>query len=190
MLAQATTRTVENIAGGIFDNAFSSGTGGDAKYLCDTQHPRIDGGTVQSNAVTTPLTEAALTTAFTTMRKTLDDKGQKVLIQPDTLVIPPDLEFTASVLLKSLGRTGTNYNEINPISGALKTKVWNYLDGSTTAWFVLDSGVHQLNFFWRVKPEFTQDTSFETDVAKYKAYCRFSVGFSGWRGVYGSTGTS
>lgn len=43
-LATAAVRTVENTAGNIFDNAFSSGTGGDAKYLCDTQHPRLDGG--------------------------------------------------------------------------------------------------------------------------------------------------
>jgi len=190
LLAQAATRTVENISGNILDNAFSSGTGGDGKYLCDTQHPRIDGGTVQSNAATAVLAETGLKNALLAMRKTVDDKGQKVLIQPDTLVIPPDQEFTANVLLKSMGRTGTNYNEINPVSGALKIKVWNYLDGSTTQWFVLDSGVHQLNFFWRVKPEFTQDTSFETEVAKYKVYCRFSVGFSGWRGLYGSTGTS
>ena len=189
-LAQAATRTVENTAGNVFDNAFASGTGGDAKYLCDTQHPRTDGGTVQSNAATAVLAEGGLFAGLLAMRKTLDDKGQKVLVQPNTLLIPPDQGNTARVLLQSTGRTGTNYNEINPVSGALKIVEWDYLDGSTTQWFILDSGVHELNFFWRVKPEFTNDTSFETDVAKYKAYCRYSVGFSDWRGVYGSTGTS
>jgi phage major head subunit gpT-like protein len=190
MLAQASVRTVENTAGNIFDNAFSSGTGGDGKYLCDTQHPRIDGGTVISNAATATLAETGLANAILAMRKTVDDKGQKVLVQPDTLLVPPDQERTARVLLESQGRTGTNYNEINPIQGRLKLKVWDYLDGSTTQWFVIDSGIHQLNFFWRVRPEFSQDTSFETDVALYKVYCRYSVGFSAWRGIYGSTGTS
>jgi hypothetical protein len=123
------------------------------------------------------------------MRKTLDDKGQKVLVQPDTLLVSPDQEKEAHVLLDSMGRTGTNYNEVNPYQGRLKIMVWDYLD-NTQNWFVLDSGIHKVNFFWRVKPEFSQDTSFETDVALYKVYCRYSVGWSDWRGVYGSTGTS
>ena len=189
MLAQATARTVENTAGNIMDNAFSSGTGGDSKYLCDTQHPRIDGGAVQSNASETALGETGLANAILAMRKTLDDKGQKVLVQPDTLLVSPDQERTARVLLESQGRTGTNYNEINPVQGRLKLKVWDYMD-NTQNWFVLDSGIQQLNFFWRVRPEFSQDTSFETDVALYKVYCRYSLGWSAWRGIYGSTGTN
>ena len=96
--------------------------------------------------------------------------------------------MTANVLMKSTGRTGTNYNEINPYQGRLNIMVWDYLD-NTQAWFILDSGLHQLNFFWRVKPEFAQDESFDTDAALYKTRCRFSVGFSDWRGVWGSTGT-
>lgn len=188
-LATAAVRTVENTTGNIFDNAFSSGTGGDAKYLCDTQHPRVDGGTVQSNAGTAVLAEAGLRTAILAMRKTLDDKGQRVLVRPDTLLISPDQENTARVLLESQGRTGTNYNEINPVQGRLQLKVWDYMD-NTQNYFVLDSGIHQLNFFWRIRPEFSQDEVFDTDVAKYKAYCRFSVGWSDWRGIYGSTGTS
>lgn len=188
-LASATTRTVENTCGNIFDNAFSSGTGGDGKYLCDTQHTRTDGGAVISNAATAVLAETGLEAGLVAMRKTLDDKGQKILVQPDTLLVSPDQEKEAHVLLDSMGRTGTNYNEVNPYKGRLKIMVWDYLD-STQNWFILDSGLHQLNFFWRVKPEFGQDESFDTDVALYKVRCRYSVGWSDWRGVYGSTGTS
>lgn len=187
-LASATTRTVENTAGNIFDNAFDSGLGGDGKYLCDPSHPRSDGGIAQSNADDGALNETELEKTLLAMRKTLDDKGQKILIQPDTLLVSPDLEKEAHVILDSMGRTGTNYNEVNPYKGRLNIKVWDYMD-DTQAWFVLDSGIQSLNFFWRDRPEFSQDESFDTDVALYKVRCRYSVGWSDWRGLYGKTGT-
>lgn len=187
-LAATTNRTVETIAADIFDNAFTSGTGGDGKYLCATDHPLTGGGTAIDNSHTYGFNETYLETALVAMRKTNDDKAQKILIRPDTLLVPPDLEKEANIMMKSTGRTGTNYNEINPFQGRLNIVVWDYLD-LTQAWFVLDSGLHQLNFFWRVRPEFAQDESFDTDTALYKTRCRFSVGFSDWRGVWGSTGT-
>jgi len=187
-LATATSRTVETICGNIFDNSFDSGTGGDSTYLSSATHPRTDGGTAISNTHTYGLTEAYLESALIAMRGTLDDKGQHILVRPDTLLIPKELEKEATVLLQSVGRTATNYNEINPYQGRLNLVVWDYLD-LTQAWYVLDSGLHQLNFFWRIQPEFTQDESFDTDAALYKTRCRFSVGWSDWRGVWGSTGT-
>ena len=187
-LAAATNRTVEGLGAGIFNNAFTSGTGGDAAYLCADSHPRKDGGTAQDNKNTYGISESYLNAAYVAMSKTLDDKGQRILIRPDTLLIPPDLESTARILMESQGRTATNYNEINPYQGKFKIVTWNYIT-LTQAWFLLDSGVHQLNWFWRVRPEFAQDESFDTDAALYKVRMRCSVGFSDWRGVYGSTGT-
>jgi len=187
-LASATNRTVETICGNIFDNAFTSGTGGDGKYLCATDHPLTNGGTALDNSHTYGFNETYLETALLSMRATTDDKGQKILVRPDTLLVPPSLEKEANIMMKSTGRTSTNYNEINPYQGRLNIMVWDYID-NTQAWFILDSGLHQLNFFWRVKPEFAQDESFDTDAALYKTRCRFSVGFSDWRGVWGSTGT-
>jgi len=188
-LASATTRTVETITADIFDNSFTSGTGGDGSYLCVTNHARTDGGTAQDNSETHAISETYLETALVAMRSTLDDKGQKILVRPDTLLVPPALEKEAFVLMQSTGRTGTNYNEINPYQGRLKVIIWDYL-ASTTAYWIIDSGLHQLNFFWRVRPEFSQDESFDTDAALYKTRCRFSVGWSDWRGVWGSTGTA
>jgi len=187
-LASAVNRTVETLSGNIFDDAFTSGTGGDGSYLCATDHTPVNGGTDQDNSHTYGLTETYLESCLVKMRGTLDDKGQKILVRPDTLLVTKELEKEAIVLLQSSGRTATNYNEINPYMGRLNLLVWDYLD-QTQAWFVLDSGIHQLNFFWRVRPEFAQDESFDTDAALYKTRCRFSVGFSDWRGVWGSTGT-
>ena len=88
-------------------------------------------------------------------------------------------------------RSGTADNDINVDKG-LSVVDWDYIGavagGSDTAWFLLDSSLHELNWFWRVRPEFKQDHSFETDMALFKARTRFSVGFSDWRGVWGSAG--
>ena len=127
------------------------------------------------------------------MRATLDDKGQLQLVKPDTLLVPPALEKEASILLKSTGRTGTANNDVNPYQGALKLVVWDYLGsaagGSDTAWFVIDSNIHKLNFFNRSNrglegPEY----DFDTKTAKWSIVVRASVGWSDWRGVWGSLG--
>ena len=44
----------------------------------------------------------------------------------DTLVVPPDLEYTASVLLKTTASPGTDFNDINVLSGRLKIVVWDF----------------------------------------------------------------
>ena len=188
-LAKSCRRTAEFLAAQVLNNAFSSGTGGDAKYLCSTLHPRADGGTAQSNASSTgiTLTEANLNTALLAMRGQLDDKGMKIAVKADTIVVPPALEKTAQILTNSKLRPGTADNDFNYYEGLLKVISWDWLT-SSTAWFLLDSSEHELNWFWRVQPEFKQDNSFDTGMALYKSRMRCSRGWSDWRGVWGSAG--
>jgi len=188
-LARACRRTAENIAATVFNNAFSSGTGGDAKYLASVSHPRADGGTAQSNASGSgiTLTEANLNTALLAMRGQLDDKGMKIGMKADTIIVPPALEKTANIILNSTQRSGTADNDANYFKGLLKVISWDWLS-SSTAWFLLDSSQHELNWFWRIKPEFKQDNSFDTGMALFKARMRNSVGWSDWRGLWASKG--
>ena len=60
--------------------------------------------------------------------------------------------------------------------------------GNDKCWFLQDGNRHELNFFWRVKPEFKNEEDFDTFVSKYRGYMRYSLGFSDWRGMVGSTG--
>ena len=188
-LAKSCRRTAEYLAALVLNNAFSSGTGGDGKYLCSTLHPRADGGTAQSNASATgiTLTEANLNTALLAMRGQLDDKGMKIAVKADTIIVPPALEKTAQILTNSKFRPGTADNDFNYYEGLLKVISWDWLT-STTCWFLIDSSEHELNWFWRVSPEFKQDNSFDTGMALYKARFRASKGWSDWRGVWGSAG--
>lgn len=189
-LARSARRTAEYYAATVFNNAFSTSyLGGDGKPLASTSHPRSDGGTAQSNASATGiiLNDDNLETAMLAMRSQLDDKGMKIQARPDTLLVSPALEREARILVESTGRTDSADNDINTYKGKLNVKVWDYLT-SDTAWFLIDSGLHELNWFWRVRPEFSQDTSFDTGMALYKVRARFSKGWSDWRGVWGSKG--
>lgn len=190
-LARSCRRTAEYLAAQVFNNGFSSGTGGDAHYLFSVDHPRADGGTAQSNAngdgVT--LTETNLNTGLLAMRGQLDDKGMKIGVKADTLLVPPDLEKTAQILTNSQLRPGTADNDFNYYQGLLKVISWDWISTSTY-WFLIDSNVHQLEWFWRIRPEFKQDNSFDTGMALFKARMRCSQGWSDWRGVWGSKGDS
>jgi len=196
-LAVSASRTVETQAAKTLINAFSgSYLGGDGKALCASDHPRSDGGTAQDNATVAVLAESALKELSLLMRGTLDDKGQLVLVSPNRLIVPPALEDTAKVLLQSTGRpynaTTIFTNDINPYKDKYELLVWDYLSaaagGSDTAWYLQDTALHELNFFWRKRPVFEQDNSFTTDEALFKGKMRFSNGWSDWRGFGGSTG--
>lgn len=199
-LARAKQRSREQTGADIFNHGFTAGgggvaefTAGDAVALFSTSHPRTDGGDDQSNYTTSDLAEDSLEVALVTMRATLDNKGQLVVVQPDTIIVPPAMDKEASILLDSTGRVGTGNNDVNPYQGRLKVMVWDYLGsaagGSDTAWFVLDSSLHSLNWFDRSDrgiegPEY----DFDTKTAKWSVVCRYSAGFSDWRGAYGSKG--
>lgn len=199
-LARAKTRTQESTASDILNYGFTAGGGGKASFtsgdslaLFSAAHTRTDGGAVQSNYSTADLAEDSLEVALVTMRATLDDKGQLVMVSPDTLVVAPALEKEARILLDSQQRTGTANNDINPYNGRLKLVVWDYLGsaagGSDTAWFVLDSSLHKLNYFNREDGSIEgPNYDFDTKSAKWSVLARFSVGFSDWRGTYGSKG--
>ncbi len=199
-LARAKVRTEEQMMADVFNYAFTAGggglstfTSGDALALFSTAHTREDGGATQGNYTTADLNEASLEAALVAIRTGLDHKGQLYMARGDTLVVAPALEKEARILLDSAQRVGTANNDVNPYQGRLKLVVWDFLGsaagGSDTAWFVLDSSLHQLNFFKRSDrglegPEW----DFDTKTAKWSVDVRHSVGFSSWRGIYGSKG--
>jgi Mu-like prophage major head subunit gpT len=199
-LADAKIRTQEQFSADILNFGFTTGGGGSAPFtgpdslgLFSTAHTREDSGATQSNSITSDLSEDSIENALVTMRATLDGKGQLMLVQPGTLLVPPALEKEARILMDSMQRTGTTNNDINPYKGRLDVVVWDYLGstagGSDTAWFIYDRAVHQLNWFNRSDrglegPEW----DFDTKTAKWSVVCRWSAGWSNWRGIYGSKG--
>jgi phage major head subunit gpT-like protein len=206
-LARAARATVETQAASVLNNAFSSSYNGfDSKPLIATDHVRLDGGSLSNRLATTygagaadgALSDRNLKAALVQARAQVDDRGILIQCQPSVLIVPPALEYTARTLvggqnLSVLG-TGvlsggtsdatTNKNTLP----AFKIVVMDYLT-SATAWFIIDPTVAQLNFFWRKKLEFKNMEDFDTMQAKYRAYMRFSAGWSDYRGLVGSAGT-
>lgn len=190
-LARSANYTVEQVCANIFNNAFTSGTGGDGKYLCATDHPRADGGTAIANRPTThaDLSISSLQAAWQRMMMMVDDRGLICPIQPKMIITHPAGRWAAEEILNSNQKPYTADNEINVMKNkGLITFDWAYLTDED-AWFLLaDKSNHELHFFWREKMNDKQDTDFDTDDLKFKVNMRFSVGWTDFRGVDGSAG--
>ena len=167
----------------------------DGKALFSNAHPLLDkvGGTV-SNLATGVLNDANLKTALKLMREQVDEAGNLIQLRATKLIVPPALEDTAIRLLKSEQLTGGNDNDTNAFlkNHGIEIVVMDYLGtasgGSDTHWFLQDGSRHEMNFFWRKKPEFKWAEDFDTFVAKYRGYMRYSYGVSDFRGIIGSKG--
>ena len=190
-LGRSARRTQETSAAGVFNNAFTSTVlGGDAQELVSTTHPRSDAGTAQSNASSTgiTLTESNLETARIAARQQLDDRGLIIQVMPDMIVVPVDLEKTAEILVGSSARPGTADNDLNFYRNKFQVVAWEYITTNNTVWFLLDKSQHKINWFWRIRNQFKEDSAFDTGALLFKSRMRYSVGFSDWRGVWGSKG--
>ena len=185
-LARAGRYKVEMDAISLLTKGFSE-AGYDGKPLFATDHPLLKGDGTNSNLITGELNQANLEKAIIAMRNFTDEAGKKVVYKADTLIVPPALEFKAIELLNSINQADSELNNVNSLKGKLKIVVLDFLE-SDTAWFVMDSARHELNFFWRVRPEFKQAEDFDTLVAKYRGYMRYSYGYSDYRGIVGSKG--
>lgn len=195
-LARAGRYSVERDAASLFKNAFTV-NGYDGVPLISDKHPLVekknkDGGSLTikgNNRAYGALSDATLKKALLLGRKQVDEAGKLITMKFDTLIVPPALEWLAMELTKTTGKPGTDLNDINVLKGMLKVEVYDFLE-SDTAWFVTDSKNHEINFFWRVKPQFNRETSFDSFVSKYNAYMRYSYGYSDFRGIIGSDGTT
>lgn len=185
-LARAARSTVEVKAASILNTAFSaSPTNWNGEALISTSHSLLGGGTASNSLGTIALSEPNLELAFKLAREQVDERGLKIQMNPNLLIVPPSLEFTAEKIAKSIQLPGTPDNDINPLRGRFQVVVMDYLTDAN-AWFLADSAMMPLNFFWREKMSFKSENDFDTDAAKYKARMRFSYGWTDWRGIIGS----
>ena len=196
LLGRAAQRTLENQASYVIKRAFNTSyPGGDGKPLCSVGHLRADGGTAQSNASATGITlnDDNLETALIAMSEQLDHKGMLLGTMASQIVIPPDLDKEAHILIDSDRRPESADNDVNVYKGKLNIVTWPWIGGaapggSRTAWYLMDKGYNRLQLLMREAPNFENDSTFDTDEALYKGRMRFSTGFSDWYGFWGSKG--
>lgn len=190
LLGMSFVRTREKKAASVFNNAFSSAAAGsDGTALCATDHPLgPNNATPQSNKGTSALSAAAISDTRLRMQKFTDDRGELITVMPDTLLVPPELEETANIIVKTQNKVGSADNDYN-YAGSLVRQVivWPYLTNANN-WFLIDSTMAKLylNWFNRVNTEFALDPSGDFQlVARYRGYDRYSYGWDDWRFLFG-----
>jgi len=152
-----------------FDNTITgilSDPSGDLIYtgkpffaLSGNNHPAKDGSTYYNSLGALSLTSANLQTAYNLMTNTnnYDERGEKIMLRPDTLLIPPALRFTAQTILSSELLPGGANNDINVTQNLVSPVEWQYLT-DTNGWFVGSRG-KGIKFLERKSPviDFYQD---------------------------------
>lgn len=183
-----------NVLNRAFNPSYTMGTASDGKELCATDHPNKSGGTWRNELSTAAdLSEAALEQACIDIAAFTTDRGLKIAIMPQKLVIPTALEFDAMRILESIGQSGTANNDINALRASKKfpqgIKVNHYLTDSD-AWFILTNCPDGLKYMERRPDAFGTENDFDTENAKFKATFRGSFGWSDPRGIFGSPGAA
>ena len=166
-------------------------TGGDGATLVANDHPTLNGN--QSNRPTTysDLSETSLEQALIDIAGYQDERGLKIAAQGTKLIIPKELEFTATRILKSQGRVGTADNDINALKSmgmVPQGYTVNHYLTDTDAWFIKTDVPNGLKHFVRAPLKTAMEGDFDTGNVRYKARERYSFGWSDWRGIFGSPG--
>lgn len=198
MLANSGHRVEQKFAVRPFAYAFSSAfdfmTSEEGLSLCSTAHTTKSGTSVASgfsNSGTSALSATALAAARILMRKFRNDISERIVVQPDTLIVPDNLydkalEITATE--KGLYSAEGTVNVQGP-----KYKRWNVIpwlrldDYDTNNWFITDMKLQKRFLVWlkRIGWEPHNTIDFETFTVKHSIYGRWANGFLNWRWIYG-----
>ena len=171
----------------------------DGQYFFDTDHVTVgaDYQVAQSNKGTDALSAASLQAAITAMSKVKDDRGRPMGVLADTIVIPPDLEWTARELLESvyfpdkLSGTDNQKNAANTLKGRLDLIISPYLTDANN-WYLLCTKrpIKPLILQERTQVEFSSlegesESGFMRDQYLYGIRARYNAGFGLWQYAYG-----
>ena len=191
-LAQSLVETKETLAANVLNRAFNGAyAGGDGKSLVATDHPIMSGTFSNQLSTAAALSQTSLEQILIQVRNAVDNNGKRIRLNPTKLVVSPSNVFQAEVLLKSVLRTGTGNNDINPV------KSMGLLSGgqanlsrltSTTAWWVETDAPEGLKLMMRRKLDKSMEGDFETDSMRFKSTERYDLGWTDPRAVYGTPG--
>ncbi len=185
-------QTKENVAANVYNRGFNSSyTGGDAVELLATNHPSAVGSQSNELATSADISEVSIEDLIIQIMGATDYKGLKIALMGQALLVPRQLWFEANRILKSELQSGQANNDLNALrsTGSLPggIKVNHYFSDSD-AFFIKTNCPDGMKMYQRDGYDLKQDNDFDTDNLKAKTYDRYSVGWSDWRGIYGSPG--
>lgn len=190
-LAFSARQTKEVVAANVYNRAFNTAyTFGDGKELLNNARPNIAGGT-WSNIIATAadISEAALEQAFIDIAGFTNDRGLKISVKPQSIIVPYQLDFEINKIMKTEYEVGTNNNTVNVVRGRFPGGIIvNHYLTDPDAWFIRTNAPHGMKHFERRADQFDMDNDFDTENAKFKVTGRYSFGMTDPRGIYGSAG--
>lgn len=193
-LADSAFRTRQKHGARILNNAFSVDNyfynNSEGVALCSNSHTTTSGASTASgfdNLTTAALTATAVAAARIQMVGFRGDQGERISVMPDELWYPPDLYEVAYEIINAAGKVDTANNNPNVHKGRYTGYEWNYLTDSNN-WFMVDSRMKKRMLHWvdRVSIEFAMVEDFDTMVAKWRAYMRYSSAHTNWRFILGA----
>jgi phage major head subunit gpT-like protein len=183
-----------------FSAAWTYMTNEEGVALCSDSHGSKSGvstATGFDNAGTSALSKTALAAARLAMVGFKNDIGQRIVVEPDMLIVPENLADTAYEITGYSPITGASSqldsesanNKINVMYKRMKVLVYPRLDDyDTNNWFLVDSKRMKEFLLWvdRIEPDIETETDFETKMIKQSIYGRWGYGWTSWRWIYGS----
>ncbi len=162
-------------------NNVTSFLGPDGKALAATDHPL---GPNNSNTWSNYATGRALTPdnverVRNDMMEWKDDRGNLVMVNPDTLIVPRKQRKAALVVADTDKEPSTADNDVNIWKGAVDVIEWHFLTDADM-WFMVDMNRMKqfLTWYQRRKGVIEKDKeNFDSEVQSYKVVERFSYGF-------------
>lgn len=193
-LATAAQRTRQKHAARPFNNAFTFDTyffnNTEGVATCSASHTTTASGVSTAvgfnNTTTSALSATAVAAARINFVKFRDDRGNRMDVMPDEILIPPDLYEVGYEIIQSSGKVDTANNNRNVHEGAYNLIEWNYLS-DTNNWFLMDSEGREENLIWndRVPIEFAYAEDLDTIIAKWRGYMRYGNAIPDWRWIFG-----
>ena len=193
-LSDSAFRTRQKHGARLLNNAFSVDNyfynNSEAVALCSNSHTTNSGASVASgfdNLVTSSLTAVAVAAARIQMVGFRGDQAERISVMPDELWYPPDLYEQAFEIINAQGKVDTSNNNPNVHNGRYKGYEWVYLT-DTNNWFMCDSRMRKRMAFWvdRIPLEFAFIEDFDTLIAKWRGYMRYSNAHINWRWISGA----
>lgn len=175
-----------------FDNSFPDNDDPNAGFIYDglpffdTAHTLSGAsGTYANHTASAALTSTNLQTVLTTIRSTnaVNDRGDRILLMPDTLVVPQALLFTARQVLNSQLLPGGTNNDVNPLAGELQIVANPYLTADTDSWYVCEAG-KGIDFWDSGAPVIETQYDAKRKVLSVVAEMHFGSAVTDWRRWY------
>ena len=179
----------------ILNNGFSASfVGPDGVALFSTAHVMVGGGTAgRQNRPTTDgdLSVSQLRTALNDIATTRDDAGKLVHWRAKVLLVSYNQKWLAMELIGSELRADTADNAINAFKDdGLTIVATPYLTDTNAFYILAEPSKHNVRTYWRERPNVLHDWDFEQSAMKVKIRARWKRGWSDWRGIYGTSGSS